>query len=88
MKDNHQHYGLKRKFSVPLRHFRIFFSQRVHNRIEAVRLAVYLMMTLLAIIGLPLHFVFGVLGDRQLPLELVFHCAMVSCHRRPAVLYI
>ena len=71
MKDNHQHYGLKQKFSVPLRHFRIFFSQRVHNRIEAVRLAVYLMMTLLAIIGLPLHFVFGVLGDRQLPLELV-----------------
>ena len=71
MKDNHQHYGLKQKFSVPLRHFRIFFSQRAHNRIEAVRLAVYLMMTLLAIIGLPLHFVFGVLGDRQLPLELV-----------------
>lgn len=72
MTNNNQHHKPKQAFSTLRQRFRIFFSRRTHNRIEATRLAVFLLSTLLPIIGMPLHFFFGVIGDNsQLPLHFV-----------------
>ncbi|MCH3982413.1 MAG: hypothetical protein LKE41_11050 [Prevotella sp.] len=42
-----------------------FLGKHAHDGIELTRLAVYLVFSLLAIIGLPLHFFFKVCGDDQ-----------------------
>ncbi len=46
-----------------------FFGKRAHDGIELTRLTVFLVFSLLAIIGLPLHFAFNIWGDDQAILD-------------------
>ena len=48
-----------------------FLGKHAHDGIELTRLAVYLVSSLLAIIGLPLHFLFKVLGNDQFVLNAI-----------------
>lgn len=48
-----------------------FLGKHAHDGIELTRLAVYLVFSLLAIIGLPLHFLFKVLGNDQFVLNAI-----------------
>lgn len=48
-----------------------FISRRTHNRVEMTRLAVYMVFTLLVIVGMPCHFLFHWVGGGQVVLHLI-----------------
>ena len=48
-----------------------FISRRTHNRVEMTRLAVYMVFTLLAIVGMPFHFLFNWVGGGHVVLHLI-----------------
>ncbi|MCI6551522.1 MAG: helix-turn-helix transcriptional regulator [Prevotella sp.] len=60
------------RWTEPLRvRILLFVSKRTHNRVETMRFAVFMLFSLIGIVGMPFHFLFNWVGGGQEVLHLI-----------------